>query len=139
MMENAYIHCLDLTSVWRRWRRRRPACIVERRWRRRKRPTCAVDQQRRRRRRSACTRGRVVAAIEETGLSSIDDARQRRERWGLRDFCDEKRNVTGRTTIYRFETISSSSGIKPLLLLLSIIWTKIHTYHYYVQNQGSLR
>jgi hypothetical protein len=57
MMENAYIHCLNLTSVWWRWRRRRLACVIEgRRWRRR----------------SACSRGRVTAAVEETGSSSVD-------------------------------------------------------------------
>jgi hypothetical protein len=50
MMENAYIYCLDLTSVWQRQRRRRSACVVER-WRRR---------------RLACARGRAVTAAEET-------------------------------------------------------------------------
>jgi hypothetical protein len=55
MMKNAYIHYLDLTSVWRRWRRRRPMCVVEQKWRR---PTCA--------------HGRAVAATEETGSSDVD-------------------------------------------------------------------
>jgi hypothetical protein len=40
MIENAYIHCLDLTSVWRQRRRRRPACAVEWQWRWRKRLVC---------------------------------------------------------------------------------------------------
>jgi hypothetical protein len=56
MMENTYIHCLRLTLVWRRWRRRRPTCVVERRQQRRRRP--------------ACTHGRVVVAVEETGSSA---------------------------------------------------------------------
>jgi hypothetical protein len=46
MMENVYIHCLDLISVWRRRRRRRPACA----------------------------RGRVAVAEEETGSSGIDNS-----------------------------------------------------------------
>jgi hypothetical protein len=88
MMKNAYIHCLDLISVWRRRRRRRPACVVER--------------QRRRRRRSACARGRVAVAAEETVSSGVDEGggdRGSRERWGLREFCDEKQNATGQATI----------------------------------------
>jgi hypothetical protein len=32
MMENAYMHYLNLTSTWRRRRRRRLACMVEQ-WR----------------------------------------------------------------------------------------------------------
>jgi hypothetical protein len=92
MMENDYIHCLDLTSVWRRRWRRRPACTVERR--------------RRWRRRLACTCGRAVIVMEETGSSSVDGGRgdqQSRECRGLRDFCDEKRDATRRATIYRFK------------------------------------
>jgi hypothetical protein len=48
MMKNAYIHCLNLTSVW---------------W-----------QQRRRRRRPACAHGRVVAVADEPdGVESGGD------------------------------------------------------------------
>jgi hypothetical protein len=50
-----------------------------------------------------------VAVMEETGSSGVDGARWRRERRGLREFYDEKQNVTGRATIYRFETINSGS------------------------------
>jgi hypothetical protein len=53
MMENVYIHYLDLTSVWRWWRRR-PACTIERWQRRRKRP--------------ACVRDRAAVAEEEVGV-----------------------------------------------------------------------
>jgi hypothetical protein len=95
MMKNAYIHCLNLTSVWR--------------------------QQRRRRRRPACAHGRVVAVVEETGSSGVDGgrrARRSRERRGFREFWDEKRNGMGRATIYRIENISSGSGLKSLLIVL---------------------
>jgi hypothetical protein len=55
MMENAYIHGLDLiTSVWQQQRRRRPSCIVE--WRQR------------RKRRLACTRGRAAVTADEPGV-----------------------------------------------------------------------
>jgi hypothetical protein len=54
MMKNAYIQYLDLTSVLRWQRRRRPMCVIERRrWRRR----------------SACTRSRVAVAVKEAGSS----------------------------------------------------------------------
>jgi hypothetical protein len=54
MIENAYIHCLDLISVWWRRRRRMPACAVERwRWRRRM---------------LVCMRNRAAAVEEEVGL-----------------------------------------------------------------------
>jgi hypothetical protein len=54
MMKNAYIQCLDLTSVLRWQRRRRPMCVIERRrWRRR----------------PACTRSRVAVAVKEAGSS----------------------------------------------------------------------
>jgi hypothetical protein len=89
---------LDLTLVWQRWRRRRPACAVERQWQRRRRPVC--------------TCGRAVVVVEETGSSSIDGGRGdqwSRDRQGLREFCNEKRNAMGRATIYWFETISSGS------------------------------
>jgi hypothetical protein len=78
MMENDYIHCLDFTSVWR-WRRRMPACAVDRRWQRRRRPVCA--------------RGRVSMMEEETDSSGVDGGegdRWSRERRGHREFCDEK-------------------------------------------------
>jgi hypothetical protein len=100
MMEKAYIHCLDLTSVWRRRRRRRsPAYAVEWWRRQRRRPVCVHDRA-------------VVAAVEEIASSGIDNGggdRQSRERRGLREFCDKKQNATGRATIYRFKTISSGS------------------------------
>jgi hypothetical protein len=51
------------------------------------------------RRRPACARDR--AAEETSGVESM--------RRGLREFWVEKRNDTGRTTIYRLETISSGS------------------------------
>jgi hypothetical protein len=54
----------------------------------------------------------VEAATEETGSSSVDGdggARQSRERRGLREFWDEKRNDMGWATIYRFKNISSCS------------------------------
>jgi hypothetical protein len=41
-----------------------------------------------------------------------------RERWGLREFWDEKWNDTGRATIYRFKNITSGSDLKPLLIVL---------------------
>jgi hypothetical protein len=62
------------------------------------------------------TRGRAATAVEEeasvealaeeTGLSGIDGGGGDRQ---SREFWDEKRNDTGRATIYRFENISSSS------------------------------
>jgi hypothetical protein len=72
-------------------------CVVERKWRR-----------------PACTHGRAVTATEETGLSDVDGGRgdRRSREWrGLRQFYDKKRNVTWWATIYRFETISSGSGL----------------------------
>jgi hypothetical protein len=79
MIKNAYICYLDLTSVWQRWRRRRPACAVERRRWRRKRPACAVELRWWwRRRRPACAHGRVAVAEEETDSSGVDDTRWRR-------------------------------------------------------------
>jgi hypothetical protein len=41
-----------------------------------------------------------------------------RERWGLREFGDKKRNDTGRTTIYRFKNISSGFKTEPLMIVL---------------------
>jgi hypothetical protein len=55
---------------------------------------------------------RAAAAAEETDLSSGDDGAgdwRSRERQGLREFCNEKRNATRRATIYRFGTISNGS------------------------------
>jgi hypothetical protein len=49
-------------------------------------------------------------AVEETS-GGVESAR-----WGLREFWDEKRNDTGWATIYRFKTISSGAGLKPLLM-----------------------
>jgi hypothetical protein len=69
----------------------------------------AVEQRRRQRRR--LTRA-TLTAIEETGSSGVDGGggdRRSRERWGLREFWDEKRNDTGLTTIYRFKNINSGS------------------------------
>jgi hypothetical protein len=58
----------------------------------------------------------VAAAVEEIGSSGVDDGGGD---WrGLREFCDEKLNATGRATIYRFETISSGSLLEPLLIVL---------------------
>jgi hypothetical protein len=112
MIKNPYIDCLDLTSVWRRWRRRRPACIVERRqWRRR---------------RLACTHGRAAVAAEEAIARAVEQWRQRSrptraastvvketngvesEWWGLREFWDKKQNGTKWASFYRFKTISNS-------------------------------
>jgi hypothetical protein len=78
MMKNAYIYCLDLTSVWRWRRRRRLTCAVERRWRR---PVCALGR-----------------AAEEIGSSGVDcgrEDRRSRERWGLREFYDKKAKCHG--------------------------------------------
>jgi hypothetical protein len=62
------------------------------------------------RRRFPCACGRAVAAEEEANSSGVDDGggdRRSRERWGLREFWNEKRNNTGQTTIYMFENITS--------------------------------
>jgi hypothetical protein len=112
MTKNAYIYYLDLTSMWRWWRRR-PACAVERRRRRRRRPACV------------CGRVGAVAVAEEIGLSGVDDGRgdrRSRERQRLREFWDEKWNDTGQTTIYRFENISRDSSLEPLLIVLESEW-----------------
>jgi hypothetical protein len=74
---------------WRRWWRRRPV------------KTVAVAQE--------------VHGINGSGGGGD---RQSRERRGLIEFWDEKRNDTGRATIYMFKTISNSSGLKPLLIVL---------------------
>jgi hypothetical protein len=50
--------------------------------------------------------------VEETDSSDIDGGggdRRSRERWGLNEFWDEKRNDTEWVTIYRLEHISSGS------------------------------
>jgi hypothetical protein len=55
--------------------------------------------------------------VEETGSSGVDSGEgdqwsrewRSRERRGLREFWDEKRNDTGRATIYMFKNIRSGS------------------------------
>jgi hypothetical protein len=54
----------------------------------------------------------IEAMVEETSSSGIDGSggdRWSRERRGLREFWDKKRNDTGHATIYRFKNISSGS------------------------------
>jgi hypothetical protein len=75
---------------------------------------------RQRRRRPACTRGRAAAAGEEPArttstmveeTSGVESAQRR-----LRGFWDKKQNDMGRATIYMFETISNGSDLKPLMM-----------------------
>jgi hypothetical protein len=49
----------------------------------------------------------AVVALEEAGVDGGGGDRWSRERRGLREFWDEKRNDTGRTSIYRFKNIST--------------------------------
>jgi hypothetical protein len=85
---------------WRRWWRRRPA------------KTVAVAQE-------VCgINGSGGNRPEEGGIDGGGGDRQSREWRGLIEFWDEKRNDTGRATIYRFKNISNSSGLKPLLIVL---------------------
>jgi hypothetical protein len=49
----------------------------------------------------------AVVALEEAGADGGGGDRWSRERQGLREFWDEKRNDTGRTSIYRFKNIST--------------------------------
>jgi hypothetical protein len=58
---------------------------------------CTIERQRQRR------PARVAWMTHDGG------DRWSREWRGVREFCDENRNTTGRVTIYRFKTISSSS------------------------------
>jgi hypothetical protein len=57
-------------------------------------------------------------AEEEAGVNGGDGDRQSREWWRLREFWDQKRNDMGRATIYRFKNISTSFGLKLLLIVL---------------------
>jgi hypothetical protein len=54
-------------------------------------------------------------AVEETGRVESNEVERAA---GTREFWDEKRNDTGRTTIYRFKNISSGLKPEPLLILL---------------------
>jgi hypothetical protein len=60
----------------------------------------------------------TAVAREEAGVDNDGGDQQSRDRQGLREIWDEKRNVTGWATIYRFENISSGSGLKSLLIVL---------------------
>jgi hypothetical protein len=79
-----------------------------------------VERRRRQRRWSARA---ASTAVEETSTSGVDGGRgdrwsRERERQGLRDFWDEKRNDTGRSDIYRFENIRSSFKPEPMSIVL---------------------
>jgi hypothetical protein len=82
---------------------------------------CAVERQRWWREEAG-----LEAVAEETDSSDVDGGggdwwsreKQSRERRGLREFWDEKRNDTGPATICRFENISSGSYLEPLLIVL---------------------
>jgi hypothetical protein len=70
-----------------------------------------------RRQRFSCVRGRAaVVAEEEAGSSGVDDGKG--DRQGLREFWDEKRNDTGRDTIYRFKNISNGFEIQTEAILV---------------------
>jgi hypothetical protein len=51
----------------------------------------------------------TAVAQEEAGVDSGGGDQQSRERQGLKEFWDEKRNETEQATIYRFDNISSGS------------------------------
>jgi hypothetical protein len=55
-------------------------------------------------------------AEEEAGSSGVDDGKE--DRQGLREFWDEKRNDTGRDTIYRFKNISNDFEIRTEAILV---------------------
>jgi hypothetical protein len=64
-----------------------------------------------------------VVAQEEADVDGSDGdwwsrEQRSRERWGLREFWNEKRNDMGWATIYRFKNINSGSGLKPMLIVL---------------------
>jgi hypothetical protein len=84
----------------RRWRRRKPA------------KTVAVAQE------VHGADGGGGDLLEEGGIDGGSGDRWSRERWGLREFWDEKRNDTERVTIYKFENISRGSDLKLLLIVL---------------------
>jgi hypothetical protein len=81
------------TLVWQRWRFPCACAVLRRRWQREE-------------------EAGIAAVAEETDSSDIDGGggdRRSRERWGLNEFWDEKRNDTEWVTIYRLEHISSGS------------------------------
>jgi hypothetical protein len=58
------------------------------------------------------------ASVDASGGDQQSRERRSREKRGLREFWDEKRNDMGRATIYRFKNISNGSGLKSLLIVL---------------------
>jgi hypothetical protein len=77
----------------------------------------------------------AVVVMGRVDVNSGGGDQQSRERWrlreqrGLSEFWDEKRNDMGRATIYRFENISSGSGLKQLLIVLEsrLKWSWLQT------------
>jgi hypothetical protein len=65
-----------------------------------------------------------------------------RERRGLRKFWVEKQNDMGRATIYMFENILSSFGLKPLLIVLESgpkrFWFQTATDEGIISNSSKL-
>jgi hypothetical protein len=55
---------------------------------------------------------------EEGGVDGGGGDLHSRERWGLREFWDERQNDMGRATIYKFKNINSGSDLKLLLIIL---------------------